>query len=704
MKQTTKLKFREKARNAWERVKNPARNICLALAFSSALGACGHRKVHVDSEPDAGMPPDITIVREDLAAKIDSGVAKDTGVVPEAGPKPPKYSYTIKSLIGEYVDSELLDREDSTGYGFGNTEVNPNANPLSDGQGGNIGQAVLGMFRIDEKMFQGFAPKTIQDVEAFMGIYREQQDLWIRGSSSYSEQINDVAGRIENLTYSIKFHGKFDESGIPVCTSSDSTDRAECLDPGGYLGYVTARHMLRFDFLGDEWAIMNMEPPAAEAKSEFTVVPGGKLGIAKWLSGGIININKAHPYDGLQFQFSKFNLKDDYRAAIISVLDSAGNAAIDPGTGEPIIVEIEEGETKEVVVNGKGYRLCPWQIAPGYTPLTQWISLAILSEELTLEHGKPIDEQDKAWTVYLGWKNKDASETDTRPDHLRSLILHANDIGNISSSGSKRLSKDDSVALGLKESGMELRYDGLTEGNPSKLRFELIKSNLSIPNQVGSGNQSCTLSAPYVKVSSAASGYVFKVNGAGSNEFVIATSGGQCDGVAFDDGALFMKESPNSSRWVKLDYSQYMAVEYPILRDGAPGWDNGSMGTGFILYAKKGAAHCPNDSPDFLFSIRDNTGMGSSLGKVSETIFGLKLNGALSSFNIDVVNPPEYACNIRKDRVSYNYSGPVSIGWHWAEKGFITERGTTFTNMSDTMVEFQVGETIVYSQFPLVKK
>jgi hypothetical protein len=675
-KQVSKNLFRR----ACDRTQKFVKAAAIGAALSLAAG-CGARSVF-EVSADSGIRKDADVVNVDtLNPKPDSGMPPTT------------YSYEIKNLIGDFLDRELMDRGKGLSLYPSAPETSPDSHPCSDGTGGAL-PCPFGsiLHRIDGSMFPPFATTTITNNETG-NTYSEQQDLWVWGHSHYSEAASDIVGQINYLAYSLKFYGSTDDFGIPVCTTPENTsDYGSCKGSGGTYDYATDSHKLKVKFLGEDWFVSEMSPPTDSLTNETKLVGGGYVKLAKESLSGILNKGEFLSVDNLKFQLDQLMARGDNTAAVFSVLDSNDNVLkkdlVFPGT------------TKEFTVYGKTYKFHVWNIAPGYTFEAIWANVSLLSHELKFQHGQSVDpdnDVNKHWVAYLGWKNKGASSTDPYPDHLRKIILFAFDPAKLSSGGSHILQVGDYIPILSDPSKFRFSYNGLTStsANFDLLRFELESSDKFIAAQNGPGGTQCIISAPYVKVRSSQPG-AFNIPGVSvsDDEFFVATSGGNCGGESFSPGALFIQASPASNKWVKLDYTQYMTLKYATAGIGPDP-------AGSILYSKKNGILCPNQSPDFMFGISEKAGLGQSDKSVDSMSFGLTVSGT-GSFNIDISNPG-FACNLKKDHVNYEYAGPVNAEFSnaLAREGFITERGSRFTQIDKTLVEFKIAKTIVYSIFRL---
>lgn len=654
-------------------------------------------------------------------------------------------TYTINTLIGDFLNRRLLDRVGNIGgdtdaeYPMGGTDVSENANPFTDGVGGNIGVGETFLNRVTGTMFSPLATTTIKDDNAAK-TYKEQQDIWIKGKVEYSDSADTVVGELNFLSYTIKFSGSADDFGIPTCTTPDGQNYNACLGTGGNLDYATATHKVRVKFLGEDWVISEMSPPTILSDSETRVYTGGFVKLAKEAVSGLINQGESLETDNLKFHLDDLEAHGDTTAAILSVLDANDNVLMKD--------KIAPGETQEFNIQGKTYRVHVYKVAPGYTFGAKWADMAIYAKELKLQDGQHLDPDyntNREYQVILGWKDKGADGT-TSPDHLRTIVLYADDITSLSSSGDQRMEEGDYLPIVQDPVTWKLTFAGLdlTSADRHSLRFTLERTtNYTISESKGpydgtggSVREACTIIAPYVKVTSGKSGSVFEVDGTdgdnpttlADNFFYIATSGADCaTSLGKDAGTVFMKLSPTSQYYGYLEYDTTppllsTIVRYSAAGDGDTEWDVGGVieiaaygdaivagpsymgdnrgGTGPAFgtarLTQSGAA------TDFYFAISEKAGLDTSNDFADYMLFGLDLNDAASTFNYDTETAGGDDIT-KKDYMLYMYAGPVMAGGTvtTAEEGFVTERGTLFNSIDDTTINLNIANRVAKAQFTL---
>jgi len=653
-------------------------------------------------------------------------------------------TYTLNNLIGDFVNRELMDRDEGqTNYTMG-SDTSDTANPFtaSDGAGGDLGVSETLMYRIDGAMFSPFATATLTDSSAAKS-YSETQDMWIRGDNHYSDTADNVVGKLNFLAYTLKFKGTGDDLGIPVCTTPTNQNYTACKGTSGNLDYGTETHKLGVKFLGEDWIISEMSPPSAPPNltSESSLVAGGFVKLAKESVSGILNQGESITVDDLKFQLDDLEAHGEGTWAIISVLDANGNILKKD--------KVAAGSTKEFVINSKTYRFHVYKNAPGYTFGAKWSDVAIYSKELKLQNGQKLDpdyDTNKYYTVYVGWKNKGGSTTDVDPDHLRTVILYADNINKLSSGGTTDIKPGDFIPVVMDPVKWKLSYKGLDLGTDKydSLDFDLEKSSsMTISKTYGPYNSTaranCTIFAPYVHVTSGKSGSTFSypladgVSAPGAvdeevadDEFWIATHtdggvGAACEEIGnLDPGTLFMKLSSSSEFYSYEEYpgtGAELYVRYSEIGDGSNDWAAGGLiewatnadadvGGGSDI-AATGLFNFPpvtGTNPEWVFAIAEKAGVGTSNDYVDYAYFALDTPPTSSSadFNIDVYDASSTQI-FKKDNIMYQFAGPVTATGDttFGEEGYITERGSKYESTSTSSVSFSMANDLAHAQWYL---
>jgi hypothetical protein len=609
-------------------------------------------------------------------------------------------TWTGENLIGDYLNRKLLDREPSVdptdsdqAYEMGGSDTSENANPFTDGVGGNIGATEEYFYRVDGNSFSTFADKTVVDDDAGK-TYVEMQNLWIKGDNRFDTDANDVVGRLDFLAYSMKFDGPGgDELGIPECTQAEDMDFASCKDGVGdtTIDDGTETHRVKVWFLGEEWIISEMNAPIDSDPSgavagdgilnENQVWAGGSVKLAKESVSGILNQGESLPVDNLKFQLDDLEAHGDTTSAILSILDANGNVLKKD--------KVAPGETKEFNVAGKTYRFHVYKVAPGYTFGAKWADVAIFAKELELVDGQELDQDvglNDGYQVALGWKNMDAANgvavvnggNPEAVDTLRSVVVYSDSIEDISNTGDDVLEEGDYVSLVQDPVIWKLSYTGLdlTSEDMSSLKFELKTTKKTISDSKGpyadgvgdTDKDACEIYGPYAYVKSGTSGSVFEVDrddasGTGQlsdSEFYVALNGGDtaetpgagtesgwCDAdhdgvygsagdVSIGPGTVFMRVSPSGDYGFNWDaWGGAAEVRYDKIADGDNAFSSPEGGA--ILIQDNWWSPSFTAGDDYLWDMFESTTGGAwagfSTAQVPDMFFAIAEKAGTSSSN-----------------------------------------------------------------------
>jgi len=705
--------------------KTLAKTLCVvSVPVLVASCSCGRMEL----EGDARTTPDVADVSHEDAPDVHDAVEEDVigDVLPEDVveedvpeeelPPPCDYLYErsgINNLIGDYLNRRLNDRQDNeagntdTEYSLSGSDIPDTANPFSDGIGGSIGPSETFMYRVTGEVFYPLMDSTVYDDDAAI-TYTEKQSIWIRGSSYYSDVLDDVTGDVRFVAYTMKFGGESDDFGIRVCsTHPHEGDYTYCKSGAEDASYdlATELHKVRIEFLGEPWVITEMSPPVDELTNEMQVYAGGFVKIAQEAVSGIINQGESLPAGTLRFQLDDVEVHGELAYAIISVLNEAGDILTRD--------RIAPGQTKEFSIDGEVYLLHVYNLSPDYT-WGPWADMAIFSREMKIEDGQHLDpdyDTYRDWQGVVGWKNKGASSTDTKPDHLRMVGIYADDIAAISSSGETTLLAGE--GFGFPESEVALCYGGLdiTDAERSPVGFTLERdTDLAIPRIYGPYDDetdryvSCTIYAPYVKMAVGRSDDMVlfydasEIPSIGKTAY-IAASGAHCEGTIgyLESGSVFSEDEYSGMHHRVRSYSDMPAVLLTYKVDESV-WE--LFGAIYALKWEDTAFSGRPVSfvPDFVFVLTENAGPAISDGTGNASM-SFAFDGG--SFNADMSYLDTGEILFRSGRVSYSYAGPVNPSGSLSTvgDGYITERGSIFASMDDAQVVYYVANRVAYSVY-----
>ncbi len=659
-----------------------------------------------------------------------------------------------KNLIDDHLNRTLGDRKQNsmadsdTAYPLGGPDTNENANPFTDGKGGTIGPSNIFLHRLDGNQVADFAALMLDDAAA-AETYTESQDIWLEGDNHFSGVSQSVLGRLSFVAYTLRFDGPAsEEAGIPVCThdAGGTGDYTSCKSAPAALEDATETHRLRIRFLGEDWVVSEMNAPGSGSLADPDgLANGGSLKLAKEAVSGILNLGESLAVDALRFRLDGVETSAGAQAAIISVLDPDDNVLK--------MDKVSTGQTKEFMIGGNAYRFHCYKTASSAT--ATWADVALYSKEIELRDGQELDADNglnSGFKVALGWKNRQASPQSDRPDSLRRVAVYSDSIEEVASSGDSLLNIGDYVPLFNDPSAWKISYGGLDlqPADLVALRFEIKTSDLAIPAsqgpQINGKDYGCTISAPYVRVSSGATGAVFgtmDVNSPppgsmlGDNSFLVPLADVHCqtqtgEQATFSGPQTFMKLSPASSR-----YGNGLAViNYGAIGDPSTSPLNGlilvrqSVGIPVSIMQSAGAScsggSCEDpamDKPgvaDAYFLIAEKAGEGASYPFADYFIFGIDnaraANPADATFSFDskagngfqisAVGKLLYG-NPSANSASDQYSGaiptgPVEGGMELASPGFVSGRGSEVEAVSQHEVRLNMAHKLAKAVWRLI--
>ena len=642
-------------------------------------------------------------------------------------------TYQLQTLIGDNVDRLLIDRGanslSSSGYAFG-SDATDTSNPFTDSSTYlSGGPSDTSIFKVDGGMFTPFAKYTVEDPYAGK-TYTEEQTLWLKGKTRYSESKDAIVADLDTLAYVLKFKGATDDLGIQKCTTPTNTTLYASCTSTSNSDYLTSTHKTQVSFLGEPWVISEMDPPTTALTTETGLVSGGYVKLAKESVTGVLNQGDSFDLGDVKIVLDDLEAHGETVAAIVSIVDKATEKVLKKD-------KASVGTTKEISAGGKIYRVHLYKVAPGYTYGAKWADMAVYSKELKLQSGSRLDpdyDNNKEWRVVLGWKNKGGASTDDDPDSLRMVGVWTSDAYNLINNN---LVKGDYAPLVQDPVKWKLSFAGLTTVEYDSLKFTMTrdsaKNNMQYIRVTGTADaQICNLSAPYVYVSSSKDGAVFTVSSAAggsgsgaSNKFYVAVGGIDCnttDTANMPSGAVIMPESSTSDDyWVLRNYSGAggtLNVTYSLAGDSQT-WSSG----GVISVQNWSAANTTANGSmselrmnfsgsqltNWVFGVSEKAGTGESYTYSDHMIFGLDVatQASSSTFNYDETTYPvgdtsgtaQYL--FKKDYIRYVFAGPTDSGNTTKEEGFITERGSQFVAVDDESVQFKVAKDLAYAKFVL---
>jgi parallel beta-helix repeat protein len=366
-------------------------------------------------------------------------------------------------LIYDLIDNDWADRDSDKLTCRLDTDLNysPFTNGIGECEGPNLMRR-YGSEEIDGLFDYSFSIGSDD--------FTEKQNIWIKGQSMY-ETDGPPYLDIRSTTYSIKFiqEGTEEKIGIPVCQDDNGTDDwSYCVRTGtGEPSEETIMERPQIQFLGDNWILLDMQPPAeggSQANENYREF-GGEITLAKEAAYGVISFGERLLY-GSEYYLQLDDISvgtgpDSIHPAIVSLYYSNGTyieqTSINPGE------TVGMGPADEI-------RVHVYQTASGLTPSLKWAEIAILSDVLVLEDGDSVDDdENEDWYIKLAWKNKEGDSSLTS-DSLREIILY-ND-------NSFDLEQGDTFNIIENPAAFEFSFPGFPSVNTTKLTFEFDDADL----------------------------------------------------------------------------------------------------------------------------------------------------------------------------------------------------------------------------------
>ncbi|MEK6982608.1 MAG: hypothetical protein AABX38_06755 [Candidatus Micrarchaeota archaeon] len=340
---------------------------------------------------------------------------------------------TISTLIGETLDSRLLDRQSNTGtYSWSTPEPMLTSHPFADGIGGILEQTQTDMYLLTgnalvagARVVPEFNTWNVLDTSAGI-VYSEIQRLFVRAESQYREAADTIQTRNRNLIYQLKFYSNvppnpFAEAfGIPVCTTPTNGNWANCASD-----IKSENHSLRVRIGNNDWFITNMQPPIVTFTNAQEVVRGGQVDLGRIAASSVINQGDILSYNRYRYGVRLDDVTPDGRA-IVSVVDECGRVLIPAVTITNNVTTI--GNLIKVKLN---------EVSPQNQFPAKWANLSIITDELEfidngtntsglnnnfVRYNGIVDSQSNIGAV-LAWTNRGFNSGNQTADHLRSITF-----------------------------------------------------------------------------------------------------------------------------------------------------------------------------------------------------------------------------------------------------------------------------------------
>ncbi|MFN3909790.1 MAG: S-layer protein [Candidatus Anstonellaceae archaeon] len=408
-------------------------------------------------------------------------------------------AYQFKTLITDRIDRTLQNRvssnsEDQYSTSLTANDINTVLSPLR----GSSSTKGTYLYKIGEENFLPFKTrKNIQDKQGGPEFsYIAEQSFWVGTNNEdyavgWDSTLKEVVAKPVVAVYSLWFGGN--DYGIPVCTKVSETGNGDWSWCNSASSHATANHRLEIPFLGSNWVISSMTTPSTSLPSSTAAITGGTIKLAKEAKYDIINVGGVIDAGDFKIRLSDISVavgSSNEHPAILDILDS--NDAV---IGQ---IKVNEGETYSFTQSstGKSIKIHVYRTAPGFTLSAKWAELAVYSDEITLQHGKPYNLESSngknyKFKVSLLWKNRDyVSGGSTAADSLRQIVIFNEDsfIG-------EKYTKGKTFNFLTDPAVFKLTYEGLdlSESDYVPIQIESLQTTLPI----SANNQDCTTKVEY---------------------------------------------------------------------------------------------------------------------------------------------------------------------------------------------------------------
>jgi hypothetical protein len=274
---------------------------------------------------------------KDATSQTDGGINDDSGHTdahvdagrPDASPEVLPWN---QNLIGDYLNRSGGDRVPNSdpadprqAYPLGVPDTQQDANPMTDGVGGNIGIGEMfmkGVGSADATMF----PDVTWTMESGDS-YTLTQALWVSGDNHFDSDIGDVVGNARFIAHSIKIDGPGAmHTGVPVCKEEVGGfgDYNWCMTQLYQPLVTSASERLTINLLGQEYVITELNPPAVlDVDNEDRLRAGGSLKIAKEVSYARLTPGQSMGVGGAQMYLEEVQVAVPTPQAVITVINGA---------------------------------------------------------------------------------------------------------------------------------------------------------------------------------------------------------------------------------------------------------------------------------------------------------------------------------------------------------------------------------------------
>ncbi|VVC04657.1 Uncharacterised protein [Candidatus Burarchaeum australiense] len=620
--------------------------------------------------------------------------------------------YGWKTLINDYTDKYLGNRNMSTTDDIYNTTTDitgfdvPTTNNywtglesttnkfdfLTQSYGSGAGQPRQAVKKISGTDFTPFATFNTKDSSAADFTYTEDQTLWVSSLTDWNSQYKTIVAEKPELAYRAAFSKGGDNYGIPYCTIKNST-------AGGWWGACdsddsrTDRHRVAVKWLGEDWIISEMNLPdnvnstsGSGTGAWITVNPaynfsaGGSVKLAKESSYGVVRIGENLSAGNYIVKLTDITVPSStipYGAAVFEIYDSNGQLLKQD--------RIPSGSTYSwAAPDGTTVKVKVYKATPGYTLTAKWAEMAVYSQEIELKDGQILDDNNKKWYTKVLWKNREFESSAPSPavDTLWALELINTKDNELAST---HMQKGATYNIPTKNPVLQMQYDALdlVEGSDyDSLTFNLITGSMPIYDASCTSGTNRDSGTQLMQVTSGQSN-AFTISGQTVSSFYIELQNSTSATAGANGGVVFANTGSCNARLseVLLNASGGVTVNYnpgdgdqPINFVAEPALNAG-------VWFKFGVREDPGNNP------AGRTPAGTAYDYWNVTVLGNASAGA--SYTFATGNGLK---QINYTDVVYGIGGGATYPPATPDLGFISARGSKFSNLETTSLTFNIAK------------
>ena len=666
--------------------------------------------------------PTVTAGQQGSCAVLDESVTLEVTI-----PGVTAGTYDIVTTIHDYVDKTLKNRQrvnPEDQYNQTTSDTSSEINSLARAMD-SAAAIDLGVLKVSSSEFPVLKTDSIQDTKSALSdnVYKEEQFIWVSGENKYSTSSNRLEGKMTNLAYTIRFTN--DDYGIPVCTATNPAD--------GYYGNctttssdATANHRMRIWFLGEKWVLTGMSQPVSttdgigNTTTNSGISRGGSIRLAKESSYKIISVGEVIDAGEIKVRLADISVAEgaeNAHPAIVDILDANDNL-LDQ-------TKISVGSTFSYKTpSGKIAKIYIYKTAAGVTLAAKWAEIAVLSEELTLQNGQAVDNEDNVrYKVYLGWKNRNIQSSPTswanadNVDALREITIYYD-------TRESGMVPGDSFTLLKQPDTFKLTFGGsdLTEAEKDALHFSIeTDASLMVQNITGLNSSTAVACTNSNDAASTLSNALVKVT----------TSTGNFE-VGFDSVTTFYVDPRTGTIYAKTSPSCTNYAAYPI-RETTTGTTATTDGTytsarKYVKYRTAGdlisgtPVGITTGAIEFKWGnaagATDTTSIGAGLGTGGLQVniyedagrIGSTTMTALSNMSFNITSTADFNATQRilptgsaTKSILYGISPSADVPTITSnpDAPFITVRGSEFRDMTSDSADFKIAKRVANVKWTL---